>query len=440
MAEEGTVVSLNYEIASLRARVNELEAENAELASRLSSCSCDQKGKELVESPMQCRSSLEPNGKMNPGPPKPRTRRKKKGASITGYDIGNVSHCPRRYIALKVMYFGARFYGFSAEAQMDPTVESEIFEALKETRLLVTDKKEAQYSRCGRTDKGVSAVGQVSLSDRGANGFQINRLTHYPWINTFSEAELDYVRVLNRALPKDIRIVGWCPVPTDFHARFSCSGRGYKYLFWRDTLDLQAMETAGKKFVGEHDFRNFCKMDAANVHHYMRRIDSFEISPAFMRFEGNQLYAIKIEGSAFLWHQVRCIVAVLFMIGQGFESPDVVDVLLDTGRLPRKPQYAMASEIPLILSRCEFEGLKFVCSPVAEEDLYMHFENECRAYQLQAAIYHEAMLSCLPSTTGEHQRRDGKIRKKAPHISLLSRPTEPSYEERRAKLKLEDGE
>ncbi|CAN1268064.1 tRNA pseudouridine(38/39) synthase [Linum perenne] len=399
MAEEGTVVSLNYEIASLRARVNELEAENAELASRLSSCSCDQKGKELVESPMQCRSSLEPNGKMNPGPPKRRTRRKKKGAS---YDISNVSHCPRRYIALKVMYFGARFYGFSAEAQMDPTVESEIFEALKETRLLVTDKKEAQYSRCGRTDKGVSAVGQVIAL------FVRSRLHHVNINGTNScenfaeeQNELDYVRVLNRALPKDIRIVGWCPVPTDFHARFSCSGRGYKYLFWRDTLDLQAMETAGKKFVGEHDFRNFCKMDAANVHHYMRRIDSFEISPAFMRFygplscslssskvsykirisfqiinvlaftyrfEGNQLYAIKIEGSAFLWHQVRCIVAVLFMIGQGFESPDVVDVLLDTGRLPRKPQYAMASEIPLILSRCEFEGLKFVCSPASYEE------------------------------------------------------------------------
>ncbi|CAN1220783.1 tRNA pseudouridine(38/39) synthase, partial [Linum grandiflorum] len=254
------------------------------------------------------------------------------------------------------------------------------------------------------------------------------------------EPEIDYVRVLNRALPKDIRILGWCPVPSDFHCRFSCLGRGYKYLFWSDTLDLQAMETAGKKFLGEHDFRNFCKMDAANVHNYMRRIDSFEISPAYMRFYGSQLYAIKIEGSAFLWHQVRFIVAVLFMVGQGFESPDVVDVLLNRDRVPRKPQYAMASEIPLILSRCEFEGLKFACSSGAEQDLYMHFEKESRAYQLQAAIYHEAMLSCLPPT-GEHQgKSDGKMRKKASHVSLMSRPTEPSYEERFAKLKVGGGE
>lgn len=41
------------------------------------------------------------------------------------------------------------------------------------------------------------------------------------------------------------------------------------------------------------------------------------------RSEGNQLGAIKIKGSAFLWHQVRCMVAVLFLIGQGLESPDV---------------------------------------------------------------------------------------------------------------------
>lgn len=43
------------------------------------------------------------------------------------------------------------------------------------------------------------------------------------------------------------------------------------------------METAGRKFVGEHDFRNFCKMDARNVHNYMRKITSFAISPCDVR-------------------------------------------------------------------------------------------------------------------------------------------------------------
>lgn len=37
----------------------------------------------------------------------------------------------------------------------------------------------------------------------------------------------------------------------------------------------------------------------------------------------DELWFMRIKGSAFLWHQVRCMVAVLFLIGQGLESPDV---------------------------------------------------------------------------------------------------------------------
>lgn len=45
----------------------------------------------------------------------------------------------------------------------------------------------------------------------------------------------------------------------------------------------QAMESAGKKFIGEHDFRNFCKMDAVNVHNYRRHITSLAVSPCDVR-------------------------------------------------------------------------------------------------------------------------------------------------------------
>ena len=39
------------------------------------------------------------------------------------------------------------------------------------------------------------------------------------------------------------------------------------------------MRVAAAKFKGEHDFRNFCKMDADNVHNYRREILSFDIIP-----------------------------------------------------------------------------------------------------------------------------------------------------------------
>ncbi|XP_039023191.1 tRNA pseudouridine(38/39) synthase-like isoform X1 [Hibiscus syriacus] len=422
--------SLISQLQALQNRVQELESENAKLSSRLSKCFCH-KGME--------------SRRKNTGGDK--TRKKKTTERNPGYNLTIMSHHPKRYVALKVMYFGQRFYGFASEAQMDPTVESEIFKALEKTRLLVGDRKESQYSRCGRTDKGVSSVGQVislflrsNLKEIDAN----NKISGELIPEMQIEGEIDYVRVLNRVLPSDIRILGWSPVSIDFSARFSCLSREYKYFFWRGNLNLPAMENAGKKFIGEHDFRNFCKMDAANVHNYRRRITQFEISSSNMRFEGDQLCAIKVKGSAFLWHQVRCMVAVLFMIGQGLESVEVIDVLLDIEKTPRKPQYAMAPEIPLVLQSCEFEDVKFICSSDSGQALRIHLENEGRAYQLQSAIFQEAALSCLPLANGAETKfyhiisiksllNDGTI-KVASHIPLLSRPTEPSYEERRAKL------
>ena len=65
---------------------------------------------------------------------------------------------------------------------------------------------------------------------------------------------------------------------------------------------------------------------------------------------------LKISGKAFLWHQIRCIVAVLFRIGGGKEGPGVVRKLLDIQTNPRRPQYAMASELPLNLFSVEFDA------------------------------------------------------------------------------------
>ena len=43
--------------------------------------------------------------------------------------------------------------------------------------------------------------------------------------------------------------------------------------------------------------------------------------------------------------QVRCVAAVLIMVGQGLEPPSVVAQLLDVDRHPAKPQYNMAPEV-----------------------------------------------------------------------------------------------
>lgn len=47
---------------------------------------------------------------------------------------------------------------------------------------------------------------------------------------------------------------------------------------------------------------------------------------SFCSFRGDDLWVMKIKGSAFLWHQIRCMAALLFLIGQGLESPDVSEL------------------------------------------------------------------------------------------------------------------
>lgn len=47
------------------------------------------------------------------------------------------------------------------------------------------------------------------------------------------------------------------------------------------------------------------------------------------------MYVLTIKGKAFLWHQIRCIMAILFLIGQNKEEPVVINELLDISENPR---------------------------------------------------------------------------------------------------------
>ena len=64
-----------------------------------------------------------------------------------------------------------------------------------------------------------------------------------------------------------------------------------------------------------------------------------------------------IKGSAFLWHQVRCMMAILFMIGKGVEDKTVIQKLFDVELIKERPNYDIACGKNLILSDCGFEGI-----------------------------------------------------------------------------------
>ena len=74
----------------------------------------------------------------------------------------------KRHVALHVAYFGWDWHGYVVQDNTAATVEAALFEALERTRL-IESRETSNYHRCGRTDKGVSALGQVISIDVRSN-------------------------------------------------------------------------------------------------------------------------------------------------------------------------------------------------------------------------------------------------------------------------------
>lgn len=112
-------------------------------------------------------------------------------------DFGAV---PKTRIALKFSYLGKNYEGgLVVQKNTDDTVEARLFEALRKCCLIDPDPESKRfdcvYNRCGRTDKGVSALANVCTLF----------VRHLP-IG-------DYCSRLNHCLPPDIRILAYADVP-----------------------------------------------------------------------------------------------------------------------------------------------------------------------------------------------------------------------------------
>ncbi|KFB36293.1 AGAP010807-PA-like protein [Anopheles sinensis] len=246
--------------------------------------------------------------------------------------------CFKRLILLRFYYLGWDYQGFAAQEDSVDTIA----------------EKPQNYNRCGRTDKGVSAFHQVISLDVRSKFPPEEQL-----LDENVAAELDYCAMLNRVLPEEIRCLAWMPmVNPSYSARFDCRSRTYRYFFPRGNLNISAMEEAARHMLGSHDFRNLCKMDVGNgVVNFVRSIEEICIRPSQADTTDDRSYDmmyLQLRGKAFLWHQVRCIMAVLLLVGQGKETPAIVQELLDVEKNPCKPQYSMASDVPLNLYECQF--------------------------------------------------------------------------------------
>jgi tRNA pseudouridine38/39 synthase len=426
----------------------------------------DSKQKELFSSTLNNSNTVNNNLKNISNKPEKTRLQKKENKKKKELDWSKVN---TRYIALKIAYLGVNYQGFASQDHTKNTVEHEIFKALKKTKIIESESN-CNYSRCGRTDKGVSALCQVIGIKARSNIKKNEQNIDSPFISmnvqnqqdSTLEKEIEYTKVLNNVLPSDIRILGWAPVGSEFDARFGCIYRTYKYFFIKENLNIEAMREAAQYYVGYHDFRNFCKINAGSVKSFYRRILSVTIVKSDVIHQSSDidekhaLYEIIVCGYSFLWHQVRCMVSILFHIGRGEEKPELIKELLNVEKYPRRPQYTIASEYPLCLWDCVFEDVKWVHAQNVEifHALSQHSYNMWKDNTIKTAIIN-TMLSnvysslCInkPNLFTLHNEKyidaylvpfeeikfhsDMQFKERGPkYVPILQRPTGTSLEEK----------
>lgn len=125
---------------------------------------------------------------------------------------------PKKKVAILLGFNGSKYHGM----QFNPphkTIESELFNAFKETKLVskenLSDLFKVKFMRACRTDKGVHALGQV---------VSLKIIWRYGDLPDLGASEL------NKVLPDDIRVWAIKRVKSSFHAKNETSGRIYEYV------------------------------------------------------------------------------------------------------------------------------------------------------------------------------------------------------------------
>ena len=215
---------------------------------------------------------------------------------------------------INIEYDGTTLIGWQENAD-GPSVQSLLQDAIYK----FCGEKTIVFS-AGRTDAGVHAVSMTAHFDleKDANPETVMRAMNFYLING------------------PVSVLSCEKVDDDFHARFSCVKRQYKYIvlnrgapvvlqknrvWWvPQKLDVDAMKVAAKKLIGKHDFSSF-RAAQCQAKSPIKTLDVCEITQS-----GDEI-VFEFTARSFLHHQVRNMVGTLVEIGMG--KPYDIDEILD---------------------------------------------------------------------------------------------------------------
>jgi tRNA pseudouridine38-40 synthase len=219
-------------------------------------------------------------------------------------------------IALGIEYDGTAYNGWQRQ-KTGLGVQQRVEEALK----LVADHT-VEVTCAGRTDTGVHASGQVIHFDTSS-----------------TRDDRGWLLGANSNLPDDISVLWARHVDDDFHARFSATGRNYRYLilnrlersalhrhraWWvYQPLDAERMHEAAQQLLGEHDFSAF-RAAGCRANTPQRNITRISVART------GDWITLEVSANAFLQHMVRNITGTLASVGEGEQSTGWIAEVLES--------------------------------------------------------------------------------------------------------------
>jgi len=229
-------------------------------------------------------------------------------------------------VLIKIEYDGSNFSGWQKQPE-GRTVQGEIEYVLKYIAM-----EDVPIHGTSRTDAGVHALGQCASFEWSCN-MPVDKLPEV-MNRRFGAAGLG-----RSGAPGDIKILSAEVMPEDFHARFSCKGKTYRYIidktgniFRRNyalmlpeagELDAHEMRKAASHIIGTHDFKCFETAGGTPRETTVRTISALEIN------ESAEEIIIEITGDGFLYNMVRIIVGTLCEVGLGKKSaaelPNIIE-------------------------------------------------------------------------------------------------------------------
>ncbi|MBQ5316542.1 MAG: tRNA pseudouridine(38-40) synthase TruA [Oscillospiraceae bacterium] len=219
-----------------------------------------------------------------------------------------------RNLRVTASFCGAAYHGFQRQSGI-----CAVQNVIEDTLSQILKQKTVIYG-CSRTDAGVHA-NEFVFSFRTECAVPCRGL----------------IRGMNSLLPDDIAILACEDVPQDFHARYSCKGKEYKYLIHNAEIkdpflykrayhypyrtDAELMDRAARLIKGTHDFSAFCGSSGLKDDN-VRTVTDIGVE------RSGDMVVLTVSADGFLYNMVRIICGTLIFVNEGRLSCDDVERII----------------------------------------------------------------------------------------------------------------